>query len=116
MLGQELVGDDDEGFDALFFCFSFVVGSCGSRCGVLIRLEEGKGRQAGKTYHGDGDGVGSRRGWVSDCDAGDGEDDGEDDEDDLRDVDAVFPGFVEGEDGRKQLHLRRRVGGCAFVR
>lgn len=51
------------------------------------------------TYHGDGDGVGSCRGRVPDCDAADGEDDGEDDEDDLSDVDALFPGFIEGEDG-----------------
>lgn len=51
------------------------------------------------TYHGDSDGVGPCCGRVPDCDAADGEDDGENDEDDLRDVDAVLPSFIEGEDG-----------------
>jgi hypothetical protein len=50
------------------------------------------------SYHGDGDSVGSCCGWVSNCDAADGEDDGEDDENDLNNVDAVFPVLVEGED------------------
>lgn len=92
VLGEELVGDDDEGFYALFV----LVLDLRFRC--LCVSWSGCTWEMYDTYHGDGDGVGSC-GWrVSDCDAGDGEDDCEDDEDNLCDVDAVFPGFVEGED------------------
>ena len=62
----------------------------GIGCGACWRREV--------TDHGDGDGVGACCGRVSDRDAADREDDCEDDEDDLRDVDAIFPAFIEGED------------------
>ena len=64
----------------------------------LLFLREGEGRVE-VTCNGDGHCVGSCSWWVPNCDAADGEDDGEYDEDDLCDVDAIFPGFVEGEDG-----------------